>query len=85
VDIEVRTFMRFREFLGADSSGGTAKVTLKDGATFGDLVHTLGLPKEEPKLVIINGVSRGVVPDAFDTEVLHDGDVVAIFPPAGGG
>jgi|APFre7841882590_1041340.scaffolds.fasta_scaffold293187_2 sulfur carrier protein ThiS len=85
VHIEVRTFMKFREFLPPASSDGKAHVSLKDGATFADLLHTLGIPSEEPKLVIINGISRGVVSDTFNTEILHDGDVVAIFPPAGGG
>ena len=78
-------FMKFREYLPSGSSDGKAHISLKDGATFVDLLDTLGIPREEPKLVIINGISRGVVSDTFNTEALSDGDVVAIFPPAGGG
>jgi molybdopterin converting factor small subunit len=59
-------------------------VSLKDGGTLGDLLDTLGIPPDVPKLVIINGISRGVS-NTVNAETLTDGDVVAIFPPSGGG
>lgn len=43
------------------------------------LIDRLALPREEVKLVFINGRKAG--PDT----VLDDGDRVGIFPPVGGG
>jgi molybdopterin converting factor small subunit len=77
-------FMGFKQYLPDGSSEGKALLSLKDGTTFADLLDILGIPKDKPKLVIINGISRGVS-DAVNTETLKDGDVVAIFPPALGG
>jgi len=82
--IEVRIFMKFKQYLPPGSSDGKAMISLKDGETFGDLLDTLAIPRDEPKLVIINGISRGVS-NTVNTETLSDGDVVAIFPPSGGG
>ena len=82
--IEMRMFMKFKQYLPPGSSDGKAMISLKDGGTFGDLLDTLALPRDEPKLVIINGISRGVS-NTLNAETLSDGDVVAIFPPSGGG
>ncbi len=82
--IEIRMFMKFKQYLPASSSDGKAMVSLKDGGTLGDLLDTLGIPPDVPKLVIINGISRGVS-NTVNAETLTDGDVVAIFPPSGGG
>lgn len=82
--IELRMFMKFKTYYPSDSSDGKAMISLKDGATFADLLDTLAIPRDEPKLVIINGISWGVS-DTVNAETLSDGDVVAIFPPAAGG
>ena len=82
--IEMRMFMKFKQYLPPGSSDGKAMISLKDGGTLGDLLDTLAIPRDEPKLVIINGISRGVS-NTVNTETLSDGDVVAIFPPSGGG
>lgn len=77
-------FMKFKNYLPSNSSGGKALVSLKNNAKMADLLDILGIPLEEPKLIIINGISRGVS-NSVKTETLNEGDVVAIFPPAGGG
>lgn len=76
--------MKFKQYLPAGSSDGKAIIPLKDGATMADLLDILVIPRDEPKLVIINGISRGVSNTA-NAQTLSDGDVVAIFPPSGGG
>lgn len=84
MNVELRMFMKFKQYLPADSSRGIAIVSLNEGATVEDLLTTLHVPVDELKLVIINGISRGIS-DAVNSERLNDGDVVAIFPPSGGG
>ena len=82
--IELRMFMKYKAYCPSDSPDGKAMVFLKDGVTFGGLLDTLGIPRDEPKLVIINRILRNDS-DAANAETLSDGDVIAIFPPAAGG
>jgi len=84
MNIELRMFMKFKEYLPSDASNGKAMISLKDGSTFGDLLKKLGVPLEEPKLVLINGVSQGVT-ETVNQAKLKNGDIVAVFPPAAGG
>ncbi len=78
-------FMKYKRYLPSNSSGVKATISLKDGSTFIDLLNILSIPLDEPKLVIINGISRGISLDRVKTLTLSEGDVVAIFPPSGGG
>jgi molybdopterin synthase sulfur carrier subunit len=51
---------------------------LTEGATVGDLIERLGLPREEIKIIFVNNtiVAAGTV--------LRDGDKVALAPVTGG-
>ena len=52
---------------------------LPPGTTVGDIVKRLYITEKEVTLIFVNGVHA-----EFETE-LHDGDVLALFPPVGGG
>jgi len=52
---------------------------LIEGETVSDVLHRVGIPIDEVKIVFINGVSS-----KFDS-VLSDGDRVGVFPAVGGG
>lgn len=84
MNIEVRTFINFKSYLPPDAKDGKAVLAIKDGSTFSDLLNVLGIPIEEPRIVVLNGVSQGTSPEV-NTRVLNEGDIVAIFPPIGGG
>jgi molybdopterin converting factor small subunit len=84
MNIEVRTFINFKSYLPPDAKDGKAVLSIKDGSTFSDLLNVLGIPIEEPRIVVLNGVSQGTAPDV-NTRVLNEGDIVALFPPLGGG
>ena len=84
MQIEVRMFMEYRTYLPSDASEGKATVTVDDGTTVDGLLKKLGVPLEEPKILVINGVSQGACATA-NNQLLKEGDVVAIFPPVGGG
>jgi len=55
------------------------ELELQEGAAPQQVAQLLGIPVAEIAIVMING--RGV---AFDTP-LQDQDVLALFPPVGGG
>ncbi|MEW6443735.1 MAG: MoaD/ThiS family protein [bacterium] len=84
MNIEVRVFMKFRDYLPPTASDGKVMMSLREGSTFADLLSELGIPLAEPKLVVVNGISQGVS-DTVNELKLNDGDIVAVFPPAGGG
>lgn len=84
MNIELKLFMQFKNYLPSDSQDDKAIISLKEGATVDDLLKTIGIPNDEPKLLVINGVSQGTTTDS-NTQVLKDRDVVSIFPPVGGG
>ena len=72
--IEVRLFATLRE--------GRGKVQMLSAAEFAtarDIISHLDIPVEEVAILLINGFHKKP-----DNEV-KDGDVVALFPPVGGG
>lgn len=55
------------------------RIEVDSGATIRDVALRLGLPLEEVKLIMLNGVSAG-----WDS-VLQGDERLAFFPPVGGG
>jgi len=84
VNIDLGMFMDFTKYLPSEASNGKVTISLENGSTLKDLLNILGIPINEPKLVVINGVSQGVS-DKVNTRELKEGDVIAFFPPVGGG
>lgn len=72
--IEVRLFATFRE--------GREKIVFLDSkeyGTAGDILRHFSIPAEDVAILLING--HHTVPAA----PVKDGDVLALFPPVGGG
>ncbi|MCL1803866.1 MAG: MoaD/ThiS family protein [Eubacteriaceae bacterium] len=72
--IEVRLFASFR--------AGREKIILLDASiykTASDILFSLDIPEDEVAILLINGRHS----KAYDT--VKDGDIVALFPPVGGG
>ncbi len=72
--IEVRLFATFRE--------GREKVLFLDAKEYtkaGDVLDYLDIPQEEVAIYLINGRHSKF------TDSIKEGDVLAIFPPVGGG
>ncbi len=84
MEIELKLFMRFKDYLPEGGQKGKAKMTLPSGTTFEKLLHTIGMPVPEDKIIVINGISHKQGAAANGIE-LKDGDTVAIFPPIAGG
>lgn len=72
--IEVRLFATFRQ--------GREKIVFLEPSGFENaqsILNHLQIPEEEVAILLVNG--RHKKPDA----PVQDGDVVALFPPVGGG
>ena len=72
--IEVRLFATLRE-----GRGKKMELSASDFAVAGDIIRHLEIPMEEVAILLINGFHKKP-----ENEV-KSGDVIAIFPPVGGG
>ena len=79
MNIELKLFFDFKNFLPSGSSKNRAVVNLENGTTVQKLVEILKLPPEIPKNIILNGITVEI-----DRE-LKEGDSIAVFPPMAGG
>lgn len=77
MQVEVRLFGNFRRFLR--ETDGHLTLELVEGAIVRDVLERVRVPEVEVGLVSVN---REVA--AAETP-LHDGDVVYVFSPIGGG
>ena len=78
--ITIRLLASYRRYLPARSdeqAGYTFEVA--DGALVGDVLHSLPVPQDDVFTFLVNG--RHVT----DDQVLHEGDVLSVFPAVGGG
>ena len=72
--IEVRVFATLRQ--------GRDKITMLPAESFstaGDIIRHMEIPAEEVSILLINGFHKK--PD----DAVKAGDIIALFPPVGGG
>lgn len=72
--IEVRLFATLRE-----GRGKVIMLSADQFSTAGDIIHSLAIPAEEVAILLINGFHKK------PEDHVKAGDVVALFPPVGGG
>ncbi|MBC7265123.1 MAG: MoaD/ThiS family protein [Chloroflexi bacterium] len=77
--VRVKLFATLNRYVEGVRSGTPFEVELPDGATVGDLVNHLNLPREEVKVAFVEGRARPM------DWPLKPGDEVGVFPPVGGG
>ncbi len=58
---------------------GTDLIEIEDGTSVGVILERLGVSRDAPKIIFLNGVHA-------DLETIpKDGDRIAVFPPIAGG
>lgn len=72
--VEVRLFAYFR-----NNRWKKQVLEYKDGSTLADIINEIGIELEDVSIGLLNGIDG-----SLDREV-KDGDVLALFPPVGGG
>ena len=77
--VEVRIFATLRRYIPEFGVGEAKIVELPGGATFEELRNQLGLPLEEIKIIMRNGIQTDM------DEIIEDGDRIAYVPAVGGG
>ena len=77
--VEVKLFANFRDYLPEGSDRFSCNLEINPSGRVSDILGKLGLPKDHPKIILINGVH------AKEDDSLKDGDVLSVFPPVAGG
>jgi molybdopterin converting factor small subunit len=75
VHIQLKLFATLSKF----NPAAAEHFPIEPGTTVQSLVEQLCVPRDQARLIFVNGVL------AEPTRVLQDGDRVGIFPPVGGG
>ena len=75
--LELRFFAGLRDYLPKGPTPHTAE--LPDGSTVGDVLKAFQVPPDKPRILLVNGRH------ADAGQVLHNGDVLSVFPPVAGG
>jgi len=78
--IQLNLFASLTRFLPApEGTDFSNLVDLDEGTTIDVLLDRLKIPREQPKIIFLNGIH------AEGTTVLKEGDRLGIFPPLAGG
>ncbi len=80
VQIEVRLFASLRKQLPPGSPRGKCTLNLPAGRTIGEVLEHLRIPRASAQMILVNGDH-----DRDFDRVLHDADVLSVFPPVAGG
>jgi molybdopterin synthase sulfur carrier subunit len=79
MNLEIKLFANFREFLPPGTEKYTCWLELEEGTTIGQVLEKLKIPDDIPMITLVNGLHR-----TFEDR-LQPGDVLSVFPPVAGG
>ena len=79
VQVEVHLFANLADHGPPGARTGPIRVTVPVGSTLDVLLRRLGVPDDQPCLLLLNGQDVG------PTASLGPGDVVSVLPPLAGG
>lgn len=75
----IRLLSTYTRYLPADARGSTYSIDIPDGAQIEELQAQLPIPTDESQVILVNGRTP------LASQVLEEGDIVAIFPAMAGG
>ncbi|MGQ9509520.1 MAG: MoaD/ThiS family protein [Thermodesulfobacteriota bacterium] len=79
MEVEVKLFATLRDYLPKGSGKFSCKMEIDGHTRIKDLINRLKIPKDIPKIILVNGIH------GKEDQIVKDGDVVSIFPPVAGG
>ncbi len=78
--IQLNLFAFLTRFLPDPTESGFSNlVEIDEGTTIEGLLDHLKIPREQPKIIFLNGIHAEV------STVLKEGDRLGVFPPLAGG
>lgn len=79
MNLTVKLFAHFAKLLPPGSEKQSMNVDIHDGANIGELLDQCSVPREDFRLVMINGITHTNPPVTLQIR-LKDGDTVAVLP-----
>ncbi len=79
MQIVVKLFANFREYLPTGREKYSCTLDLEEGTTIGQVLERLKIPASMPLIPLVNGI-HGKTEDP-----LQPGDVLSVFAPVAGG
>ena len=79
MEVKVKLFATLRDHLPEDSDGKSCQMEIDGNTTIDQIITQLEIPKEIPKIILVNGIQGKI------DHTLKEGDVLSIFPPVAGG
>ena len=77
--IQLNLFASLSQFLPDQKESGFSNLLeIEEGTTISNLLDRLKIPREQPKIIFLNGLH------ADEATVLKEGDRLGIFPPLAG-
>lgn len=73
--VNVRLFASIRKFSDKDN----LEINIEEGSSVKDLLPKIGIPQNQPLLIILNEYTRG------KETLLQEGDILCLFPIIAGG
>jgi len=84
MNVVVKLYAGLTEYLPAEVRySNRLPLELAEGTAIAQVIEPFGMPQKLVHLVLVNGVY--VPPEQRLSQVLKDGDVLAIWPPIAGG
>jgi len=77
--IEVVLYAQLACRLPGERAGNSCPMDVQDGCAISDVLTSLDIPLDSPKILFINGRH------AKEDTILKEGDRLAVFPPIAGG
>lgn len=77
--IGIALYATLSKYLPPDAENRKAVLEVKEGATVREIMSQLGIPRDLPNILLVNGRQ------SREDTVLKDGETLSIFPPLAGG
>jgi molybdopterin converting factor small subunit len=77
--VKLKLFATFRDYLPEGNDGHSIILELSDDTKVNNVLEQLKLPKDIPKIILVNGIQKTA------DETLKEGDTLSVFPPIAGG
>ena len=75
--VQLKFFAGLREAIPGGQSPYPAEIS--DGETVQDVLDRFAVPRDKPKILLVNGRHAEL------SQILRDGDTLSVFPPVAGG
>jgi sulfur-carrier protein len=79
MEITVKLFATLQDWVPVGARENAFSLSLREGTTVAEVIQELKIPAEMKLIILVNSVHAG------KDQVLHPGDVLALFPPIAGG